>query len=402
MKDTYDRKLRAALVLFALLDLVSFVPLAFRGALWFYEQSYNLPVFFTPRTLLPITYVLLVFSFLPVALGLLASRRWAILLYVLGLPCRFVSRVYSFGFLFYFMPWWWPNGNLVPFRILFGLIIFLEAVRLFFSLVAFRRISKPEWPRLFSSWTLRSRRTAFTVAACVLVIATLAFGWDRRTPVEKLNDAVRNGYLRSARDIVATGIDLNNVGRHHLTPVEEAVSCARPEFLEFFLNHGADANLRTQVSASPLERLLTFKFVPYEDERLACLTLLIDHGADVNAPDKDGNTPLHHAATCNSPEAVRILLDHGAKVDAVDPGGNTPLLWVATFGCHRALDPDTHSDFTPNEPDRVIQVMQILLDHGANINARNKNGWSVLKTASSQPDRERKIVSFLKSRGAVE
>ena len=46
---------------------------------------------------------------------------------------------------------------------------------------------------------------------------------------------------------------------------------------------------------------------------------------DVNLHDKNGWTPLHFAAQSNSVDCARILLEAGAEIDAVDSHGNTPL-----------------------------------------------------------------------------
>ena len=56
--------------------------------------------------------------------------------------------------------------------------------------------------------------------------------------------------------------------------------------------------------------------------------LLIRHGADINAPNRDGSTPLHVAASSRlalESTIVRLLLRHGANVDATDSKGRTPL-----------------------------------------------------------------------------
>jgi ankyrin repeat protein len=46
---------------------------------------------------------------------------------------------------------------------------------------------------------------------------------------------------------------------------------------------------------------------------------------DVKLHDKKGWTPLHFAAQSNAVDCARILLDAGAEIDAVDSYGNTPL-----------------------------------------------------------------------------
>lgn len=48
-------------------------------------------------------------------------------------------------------------------------------------------------------------------------------------------------------------------------------------------------------------------------------------GDDPNATDHELSTPLHFAAQERAVEVARLLLDHGAEVDAQNAHGNTPL-----------------------------------------------------------------------------
>jgi hypothetical protein len=52
---------------------------------------------------------------------------------------------------------------------------------------------------------------------------------------------------------------------------------------------------------------------------------LIAQGADVNATDADGQTPLHGAASNSDPTTCSILLKHGALLAHRDRNGKTPL-----------------------------------------------------------------------------
>ncbi len=59
---------------------------------------------------------------------------------------------------------------------------------------------------------------------------------------------------------------------------------------------------------------------------LPVLTIsLLKQGAEVNAKDKYGNTPLHKTAWCNTHEVVEVLLNWGAEVNAKNNRGSTPL-----------------------------------------------------------------------------
>jgi ankyrin repeat protein len=52
--------------------------------------------------------------------------------------------------------------------------------------------------------------------------------------------------------------------------------------------------------------------------------LLLTRGADVDAKDRDGDTPLHDAAFRGHEKIVGLLLAHGADVGAKNNAGRTP------------------------------------------------------------------------------
>ncbi|KAK2438939.1 ADP-ribosylation factor GTPase-activating protein AGD3 [Trifolium repens] len=73
---------------------------------------------------------------------------------------------------------------------------------------------------------------------------------------------------------------------------------------------------------------------------LACLTsdagmvdLLLQHGADVNACDSRGRTPLHYCITRGKPAAAKVLLLRGANPHVADKEDNTPLKLAIESSC---------------------------------------------------------------------
>jgi ankyrin repeat protein len=83
-----------------------------------------------------------------------------------------------------------------------------------------------------------------------------------------------------------------------------------------------------------------------EKDMLPMLELLLQNGADVNAVNINGKTPLHVAVEYGVPEhLITILLAHGADVNAKEKFHRTPLYYV-----------------------RSVEVTEILIEHGADVN----------------------------------
>ena len=85
------------------------------------------------------------------------------------------------------------------------------------------------------------------------------------------------------------------------------------------LSQGADPNARDKYGVTPLHR------AAWKSETPAVVNALLDAGADLSARDKKyGATPLHRAAAFSkTPEVVKVLLDAGADPKARTKDGRT-------------------------------------------------------------------------------
>ena len=91
--------------------------------------------------------------------------------------------------------------------------------------------------------------------------------------------------------------------------------------LRILLNHGANVNHRNNKdNGTPLHEIAD-EYIP----NIELLEILISRGADVNAKDKYGRTPLHHASHRCKLKMVEFLIEHGADVNAINKSGRTPL-----------------------------------------------------------------------------
>ena len=149
-------------------------------------------------------------------------------------------------------------------------------------------------------------------------------------------------------------------------------------FVRGCLEAGADPNARDGNGATPLHNAAAFS------ENAAVVVALLDAGADPNAPNIAGLTPLHWKALRRDANAaiVAALLDGGADPNARDHTGDTPLHMVLRSG-------------------RSPVVVVALLDAGADPNARDpSDGATPLHTAAEGIRGNPAIVTVLLGAGA--
>ena len=84
------------------------------------------------------------------------------------------------------------------------------------------------------------------------------------------------------------------------------------------------------------------------------VSLLLQHGAKVNARDSEGGVALHTAAALGKTRIARKLILAGGDVNVRDVRGNTPLHVSAGSG--------------------HLGVVRLLLDNGPDLHAANKEG----------------------------
>ncbi|KAJ2972165.1 hypothetical protein NQ176_g7311 [Zarea fungicola] len=154
-----------------------------------------------------------------------------------------------------------------------------------------------------------------------------------------LNWAARNGRIDTARRARSYNLDVNYTDHNGVTPLLIAVSLGFSFIADFLLQcPGIDVNCRGPSDStnfnggSPLT-------LAVEMQMQSIVEPLISLGADINAKDGRGRTPLWHAASNGACDMANILLqcltievdcrDVSVDVNARDNDGRTALWWAA-------------------------------------------------------------------------
>ena len=209
--------------------------------------------------------------------------------------------------------------------------------------------------------------------------------------------AAREGCVDCARHLIAAGADPDLEDPERITPLNMALLNLHYEFAAFMIQAGADVNkwdlfgrsplyLAADTSTLPVKGNGAMAVLPSEDSVTALDIggMLLEKGANPNLqlkrrpPYRDvpqdrggdsilaqGATPLLRAARAGDAPFVELLLKHNALVDLPSKEGVTPLMAAAgaEFG-----DRVTRGRNRTNEG--VLATMKLLLDAGADINAR--------------------------------
>jgi ankyrin repeat protein len=210
--------------------------------------------------------------------------------------------------------------------------------------------------------------------------------------------AAREGCVECARHLVAAGADRDLEDPERITPLNMALLNLHFEFAAFMIKAGADVDkwdlfgrsplyMAADVSSLPTKGNGAMAVIPSVDAvtALDVAKMLLDAGANPNLqlkrrpPYRDvpqdrggdtilaqGATPLLRAARAGDAPFVDLLLKHKALVDLPSKEGVTPLMAAAGLEFGTRV---TRGRNRTNEG--VLATMRLLIDAGANVNARN-------------------------------
>lgn len=135
----------------------------------------------------------------------------------------------------------------------------------------------------------------------------------------------------------------------------------KKELIAFWLAQGADVNDDGSSYSTPLTWICLIKQDEHRTQKRECVRYLLEQGAAIHGKGGAGAyaTPLNFASVSGDVETMSLLLEHGADVNLAPMEGITPL----QDACGRYSN---------------LSAIKLLLQHGANINQRNIFGQTAL------------------------
>jgi ankyrin repeat protein len=237
--------------------------------------------------------------------------------------------------------------------------------------------------------------------------------------------AAREGCVDCIAALVDGGAEINLPDPENISPLLMAIINMRFDAAAMLIQHGANPNHIDFWGRAPLYAAVDLNTIPRggrpdrpvldKTTALQIVERLLAAGANPNAQLKlpppfrnvgndrgldsiltTGSTPLLRAAKALDAPAIRVLLANGADLSIPNSRGITPFMAAAGLG---SVDADTRGFYLSEDTQqRSIESLQLLLQAGADINAKDSRGLSPLHEAARWGWND--VVQFLVKNGA--
>ena len=227
--------------------------------------------------------------------------------------------------------------------------------------------------------------------------------------------AAREGSLETARVLVDGGANVNQITEYGWTPLLVATNNRNYKLGAYLLDHGANPNIANKGGWTPLYLATDNRNieggdypVPKPDmDNLEYIQLLLNKGADPNLRVKEntlsrtiftmqwffepGATAFVRAAQSSDVALMKLLLAHGADPKLATDFGDTALTAAGGIGWVEGVTYERSAK-------ENLEAMRLLLDLGLDPNAANKDGRTAIMGAALKGRND--VIQLLVDRGA--
>uniref|UniRef100_A0A673BRE6 Ankyrin 1, erythrocytic a n=1 Tax=Sphaeramia orbicularis TaxID=375764 RepID=A0A673BRE6_9TELE len=220
-----------------------------------------------------------------------------------------------------------------------------------------------------------------------------------------LHLASKEGHVKMVLELLHNGIVLETTTKKGNTALHIAALAGQEQVVTELVNYGANVNAQSQKGFTPL-------YMAAQENHLEVVKFLLENGANQSIPTEDGFTPLAVALQQGHENVVALLINYGTKgkvrLPALHIAARNDDTRTAAVLLQNDPNPDVlskvHSPCTGFTPLHIaahyenLNVAQLLLNRGANVNFTPKNGITPLHIASRRGNVI--MVRLLLDRGA--
>ena len=202
-----------------------------------------------------------------------------------------------------------------------------------------------------------------------------------------LHHASRKGHLAIVRSLVKSGADTNAPGPDGRSALHLAMEAPYQNVVMLLIQHKANVNARDTSFRTPLH-------IGASQGNVAMCNYLLNEGAQLDSREANSKTPLQLACEAGHYELVQLMLDQ-AKLNATNMTFLTAFFAAVehshvriaeSFFSHglnlRELRKDIHKPLTLAAKSGCLDMVELMIQEGCDVNAKDDSGWNALHFAS--------------------
>lgn len=165
------------------------------------------------------------------------------------------------------------------------------------------------------------------------------------------------GMVANCRYLLDNDANPNKPGAYNQTPIFDAVINNRTDIVDLLTSYGANLDAKNKEGNTPL------MIACQNSQRQESLLRLLNYGADIEQQNRKGEKALHVAIKSGNRHFVDILLKRDCNLDCKDLNGTSALMMAAKYG--------------------QKETLRVLLTKGADLTATDNNGKTALDYAKT-------------------